>query len=128
MILLIVSVLLPRDVLFAQDGDGSFTPGEVRRDPMGFEMVYVPGATFEIGITPDRLREVCRDRGEDDLDHCVEVMEEDAGATFRETMVIPPFWIDRYEVTGEQFETVCQTMASSVRGSFPTFYFETCCA
>lgn len=113
-LLLIVCAFLPRNILVAQQEEGAYRPGEIRQDRLGFEMVYVPGAAFEIGISPDRLWEVCRDRGEVDLDHCVEIIGEYTGATFVETTDIPPFWIDHYEITGEQFEEVCQIMASSV--------------
>jgi formylglycine-generating enzyme required for sulfatase activity len=107
--LLLALIVLTPNLSHAQDG---FEPGEIRLDDYGFEMIYVPGATVEIGIAPDRLREYCRDYGESDPDYCVEVYEQDAGVTFVETVQLPSFWIDRYEVTAAQFQRLCASLST----------------
>lgn len=84
-------------------------PGVIRSDQLGIEMVYVPESTFVVGIEIDRLLEICEARGETDVDRCAQVIEEDTGATYTYTIEIDTFWIDRYEVTNEQFYQVCST-------------------
>ena len=106
-----VSLLLtifPQSNSTAAQG-GSIEPGTVMIDRTGAEMVYVPAATYVVGIEPERLMEVCEQRGESDIERCIQVIEEDTGATFTYTFDIPAFWIDRYEVTIEQFSQACTT-------------------
>lgn len=82
-------------------------PGAIMLDRVGIPMVYVPPATYVVGIDPVRLRELCDARGEADADRCVEIIEEDTGATYTYNVDLPAFWIDQYEVTIEQFSQVC---------------------
>jgi formylglycine-generating enzyme required for sulfatase activity len=112
-ILLIIIVLLFPNVGYTQDGENTFRPGEIKQDGMGFEMVYIPRTIFEVGISYDKLRAVCNNMGENDTERCIQIIEEDTGATFTQTVEIPSFWIDRYEVTVEQFKNICQKIEAS---------------
>lgn len=87
--------------------DAPFEPGTIVLDRVGIEMVYIPAASFVIGIDPVRLRELCEIRGESDADRCIEFIEEDTGATYTYTVDIPQFWIDRYEITIAEFNKHC---------------------
>jgi formylglycine-generating enzyme required for sulfatase activity len=98
-------VLVDKPATEAQDL--SFEPGAIMLDRAGIPMVYVPPARYMVGIDPVRLRELCEARGESDADRCVEIIEEDTGATYTYNVDLPAFWIDRYEVTIEQFSQVC---------------------
>jgi formylglycine-generating enzyme required for sulfatase activity len=87
--------------------------GDIIQDEFGVEMVYVPGGTFTLGIDKERLRLLCEQRGEDNPDRCVEIIQEDTGATYLRTVEIQPFWIDRFEVTIEQFNEFCGSNANT---------------
>lgn len=87
--------------------------GDIIQDEFGIEMVYVPGGTFTLGIDKEQLRLLCEQRGEDDPDRCVEIIEEDTGATYLHTVEIQPFWLDRFEVTIEQFNKLCGLNANT---------------
>jgi len=89
-------------------------PGSIAIDSSGVEMVYIPAVTFTVGIDKDRLLEVCK--REANLKRCVEIIEEDTGATYTYSVDLPGFWMDRYEVTNQQFEALC-------RASFYTFAY-----
>lgn len=89
--------------------DGEIPAGTVMVDRTGAEMVYVPAATYLVGIEPDRLMEVCEERGASNIEECVYIIEEYTGATLTYSVEIPAFWIDRYEVTVEQFSQRCTT-------------------
>jgi formylglycine-generating enzyme required for sulfatase activity len=66
-----------------------------------------PEQLWLTGIDSDTLRSVCEDRGEPNPDRCVQIITEDAGSTNTYSAQILSFWIDRYEVTIEQFVKVC---------------------
>lgn len=87
--------------------------GDIIQDENGIEMVYVPGATFTLGIDKERLRQLCEERGESNPDQCVAFIEEDTGATYLQTVEIQPYWIDRFEVTIEQFNKLCGLNANT---------------
>jgi formylglycine-generating enzyme required for sulfatase activity len=91
----------------AQDDEQNTEPGTVVQDRIGAEMVYAPAATFVVGIDQDRLLELCEGRGETNAERCVQIIEEDTGSTYTYTVDIPAFWIDRYEVTIQEFDEHC---------------------
>src|SRR5205823_3058522 len=87
-------------------------PTIVTKDFRGFEMVYVPSGRFEIGISHDGLYDVCLNVFKDgDDEHCrqlTEIIGRETGVVQTHTVELPPFWIDRYEVTIQQYQ-VCVT-------------------
>jgi formylglycine-generating enzyme required for sulfatase activity len=87
--------------------------GDIILDEFGIEMVYVPGGTFTLGIDAERLKSICEQNGENNSDRCVEIIREDTGATYLETVELQPFWIDRFEVTIEQFSEFCGVDANT---------------
>lgn len=110
MILCLISLglLISAEYLIAQNDDsGQVEAGAIETDWHGFEMVYVPGGSFEMGVDRDILRNLCIQWGEPDAERCVEVIEEDTGSTYMYSVEIQPFWIDRYEFTIEKFEELC---------------------
>jgi formylglycine-generating enzyme required for sulfatase activity len=90
----------------AQNWYDNFQPGTVI-DVDGFRMVYVPAATYEMGIDPDRLAGFCQQMGQSDIEECVEAVETNTGSTYTYAVNIPAFWLDQYEVTIAQFNAVC---------------------
>jgi formylglycine-generating enzyme required for sulfatase activity len=82
----------------------------VAKDFRGFEMVYVPGGTFQMGITRDSLDEIClnvlRDGDENDCNDLVDIIGSETGIFQTHSVELPSFWMDRYEVTIEQYQ-VC---------------------
>ncbi len=81
--------------------------GDIVRDRVGIEMVYVPSATFVMGVDSSRLLDLCEARDEPDAEQCVLDIQEDTGATLTYTVKIPAYWIDRYEVTIKEFNEHC---------------------
>jgi formylglycine-generating enzyme required for sulfatase activity len=104
----ILTTMLPMTILTLAQ---SHQAGDIKRDEYGVEMVYVPGGTFTLGIDAERLKALCEQRGEPDADQCVEIIREDSGATYLQTVEIQPFWIDRFEVTIELFNEFCGRVA-----------------
>ncbi|GIK64918.1 MAG: hypothetical protein BroJett018_27120 [Chloroflexota bacterium] len=92
---------------YAQD-DSTPTPepvGSVTKDGGGFEMVYVPSGVVEVGIDFDRLKEACSGLlPNDDPTRCAEIFGIEDGAANTYTVELEAFWIDRYEVTIEQYQ------------------------
>lgn len=88
----------------------SFAPEFVAKDFRGFEMVYVPGGKFEMGISRDALYQVCTTGAhgikETDCDQLVDIIGQNTGVFQTHTVELPSFWMDRYEVTIEQYR-VC---------------------
>lgn len=95
--------LLLSNITMAQ----SYEAGDVIQDEFGFELVYVPGGTYTMGISQEHLRQLCDQRGETNPNRCAEIIQDDTGATYQETVEIQPYWIDRFEVTIEQFQRLC---------------------
>ncbi len=87
--------------------------GDIILDEFGIEMVYVPSGTYTLGIDQEQLWVLCDQRGEPDPDQCVQIIQEETGATYRQTVDIQPFWIDRFEVTIEQFNEFCGLNANT---------------
>ncbi len=79
--------------------------GDIIRDESGIEMVYVPTGTFTLGIDANSLKSLCKQHGE--TEQCPEVIQEDSGATYLQSVDVKPFWLDRFEVSIEQFKKLC---------------------
>lgn len=77
-------------------------PGTVVKDYAGFEMVYVPEGTFQMGITPDAFRKLYTEQFQTDPEAQLQIMGE-AGIFDTYQATLGAFWIDRYEVTIEQY-------------------------
>ncbi len=80
----------------------------IAHDSRGFEMVYIPGGSVEMGTTRDSLLSICMNVLRDgDRSHCndlVGTMGEETDILQAHSVKIPPFWLDRYEVTIEQYK------------------------
>src|SRR5688572_7108574 len=70
----------------------------VATDHQGIEMVFVPGGTFELGASPETLASICIANGVDAACYSGE------GIEFIPDVQVQDFWIDRYEVTVEQYQ------------------------
>lgn len=81
----------------AQD-DPTPQPGEIAIDSLGFEMVYVPAGTFEMGIQQETLELLVGPLSES----IAELLTAD-GVFDVYNVDMYYFWIDRYEVTIEQY-------------------------
>lgn len=83
-------------------GDSGIEAGTVAKDSFGFEMVYVPSGEFEMGIQLDALEILNQQLG---IDTQLELEEyEFEGILNVYTANLPGFWMDRYEVTIEQYQ------------------------
>lgn len=86
------------------------SPEVVAKDFRGFEMVYVPGGKFEMGISRDALYHICITGAhgitETNCDQLVDIIGRDTGVFQTHSVELPGFWMDRYEVTIEQYQ-VC---------------------
>jgi formylglycine-generating enzyme required for sulfatase activity len=103
--------------LNAQDSTSTpIAPGTVVQDRWGIEMVYVPSGSFEMGIDRELFRELHSEDGifsfEDVYGEVNEtyfdlLINADAYSGFLDTYTVslPAFWIDRYEVTIQQYES-----------------------
>jgi formylglycine-generating enzyme required for sulfatase activity len=84
--------------------------GFIAEDRHGFEMVYVPAGSFEMGISEKEFRDLYASGGAlsrtphtFDTDSLVESWQP-SGIFDTYTAVLPGFWIDRYEVTVEKYQ------------------------
>lgn len=78
----------------------------VTQDFRGFEMVYIPGGKMDMGITSNGLLKICTNVFQDG-DECSALVDEvgkESGIFQVHTVNLQPFWIDRFEVTVEQYE------------------------
>jgi formylglycine-generating enzyme required for sulfatase activity len=97
---------LPQTTLLGQTTPTSIPAGTIVKDSSGYDMVYVPSGNFEMGITRDEYIKVCVDVLKATDRECVDLVdaiEEQAGKLHKQLIQIPSFWIDRYEVTIEQY-------------------------
>lgn len=97
---------LPPNV-YTQSAEDVLVAGTIRLDNAGVEMVYVPQATFEVGVEQSTLRSVCVQLGETNVERCIKIVAEDTAATYVYVEQIQSFWMDRYEVSIEQFIATC---------------------
>jgi formylglycine-generating enzyme required for sulfatase activity len=83
--------------------------GAIGIDRSGFEMVYVPTGTVEMGITRENFVELL-EKGvfpyatERDIE-LITLSYEHLGVYDPQTVALSAFWIDRYEVTIEQYQS-----------------------
>jgi len=87
----------------------AYAAGTVLKDQHGFDMNYVPSGNFEMGISYETFLQVCKAQFNFDKDTCLKDIG-NLGAFDPYTAKITAFWIDRYEVTIQQyqlFQAVC---------------------
>lgn len=93
--------------LRAQDDADSV--GEIATDRLGFEMVYVPSGTVQMGIDVDLFTELVTTGIFSEFSGINTIsIEESYGAFETYETTLQGFWIDRYEVTANQYETSYQ--------------------
>jgi formylglycine-generating enzyme required for sulfatase activity len=96
------------EISAAEASASQIAPGTIMKDARGVEMVFVPGGSFELGITPDDLTKFClvvlKDGDENHCKQMVNIIGEETGILDSQVIELPPFWIDRYEVTIEQYQ------------------------
>lgn len=99
----LLSVLssLSQPITLAAQSSASPLP-TIESSGYGTEMVYVLGGTVEIGASDEQILEACRIFEATDLTHCLNAVRSDYAQEAHEVDV-PPFWIDRYEVTNAAY-------------------------
>ncbi|MBX3065824.1 MAG: formylglycine-generating enzyme family protein [Anaerolineae bacterium] len=99
-------ISLPSSTVGGQEPVPTSIPiGTVVKDSLGVEMVYVPSGTFEFGVTQEQLQAFCKtELPEDNLEKCVITLGDDTGASDFSLITMASYWIDRYEVTIEQYQ------------------------
>ncbi|MBK8139260.1 MAG: hypothetical protein IPK52_26155 [Chloroflexi bacterium] len=80
--------------------------GTIVVDRTGVEMVYVPPSEYHVGIETDVLRKLCEERSEPPT-QCIQAIGDETGANYTYSTYLPGFWIDRYEVSNQQFDEQC---------------------
>jgi formylglycine-generating enzyme required for sulfatase activity len=98
----IVVTLLSLLVVPTTVAQGPPQVGEIALDPFGFEMVYVPSGTFEMGVDENTVRSLVTSLG----------FEYNSGFARPEifdtyTVRLEGYWIDRFEVTVAQYQAFC---------------------
>lgn len=88
--------------------------GEIFIDARNVEMVFVPEGYLTLGVPQHSLEILCEQLGEQDIERCVEIVHEDTGITSNPEVFVDAFWIDRYEVTIQQFSEFCSTVNNSI--------------
>jgi formylglycine-generating enzyme required for sulfatase activity len=102
------SLFLWSDVSKANMGQASitptFSPGSIATDYSGVEMVYVPGGQFEIGLSLENIRSLCRQEFSviEPYESCVSYLRQNTSALH--STEVASFWMDRYEITIKQFK------------------------
>ena len=87
--------------------ENSHTAGDIVTDQYGFEMVYVPSGTVQMGIDIDVFSElvttgIFSEFGGENLIP----LQEDAGVFETYETTVQGFWMDRYEVTVDEYERI----------------------
>jgi formylglycine-generating enzyme len=87
-----------------------YASGQIVIDAYGVEMVYAPGRTIHMGIDFNRATEFCQKyQTSSETEQCIGGLREYTGATYTDSVDIQSFWIDKYEMTYEVFNDLCQT-------------------
>ena len=91
--------------------------GTVRSDDLGFEMVYVPAGTVEMGIDRESFLELL-EQGSflqvPETQFSLIVSEFESQGVFTSiTVDLPAFWIDRYEATIQQYHSLFEVCIQS---------------
>ncbi|MBA3874533.1 MAG: SUMF1/EgtB/PvdO family nonheme iron enzyme, partial [Anaerolineae bacterium] len=124
-ITLLIASLFPLSRFLAQDSTPEATPtlaaGTVVTDAYGFDMVYVPAGTVEMGISRQQLTDFIQqgalgDDAKSQIDSYLNTAQEEA-VLDTVNVTLPAYWIDRYEVTIEQYQARAQDCLSSGRCS-----------
>jgi formylglycine-generating enzyme required for sulfatase activity len=104
---IIISQLLIFHIhIFSQDNTSDeIIPGTILEDDFGFEMIYVPSGTFQMGIDEEFFRELVVNGIFTDFANLDSIAREASYGVFEtyET-TLQSFWIDRYELTINQYE------------------------
>jgi formylglycine-generating enzyme required for sulfatase activity len=106
MILLLTSFIafsLNRDIDAQDVTPGALAAGTIAKDFAGFEMVYVPSGTFEMGVSVDEYRHLYQELINDEPSELGISIAGEVGIFDTYTVTLAPFWIDKYEVTIEQY-------------------------
>lgn len=81
--------------------------GSAIKDAEGFDMIYIPSGEFRMGIQTETLLKVCTDilkaGNEERCKTLTEIIRNEMGLSFRGSIPVPSFWMDRYEVTIEEY-------------------------
>ena len=109
---LLIVFLVPLQRFKAQENSSGLEAGTLAEDGDGFEMVYVPSATTQMGISRERLRSLIQQgvfgkAAQSDVKERDFLLNaaEDEGVLETIEVTVPAFWIDRYEVTIEQYKS-----------------------
>jgi formylglycine-generating enzyme required for sulfatase activity len=98
-----------------------FEPGTIEIDSYGFEMVYVPGGNFEMGIESERYSEGVRSGAFgsiwEEQEELVYDLIREQGVFDAYIPTVSNFWIDRYEVTIEQYNSFARLCMDTGRCS-----------
>jgi formylglycine-generating enzyme required for sulfatase activity len=106
----------------AQESETEFEPGAVVVDRLGFEMVYVPAGTVEMGVGREELVELLEqgaflaDMPESQISSIIRNYETQ-GVFDTIEVALPAFWIDRYEVTIQQYQPLSEVCIGTGRCS-----------
>jgi formylglycine-generating enzyme required for sulfatase activity len=85
------------------------TGGEIVTDPLGFEMIYVPSGTVQMGIDVDAFSDMVTTGIFSNFGGVNLIsLEEDSGVFETYETTLHGFWIDRYELTVNQYERISQ--------------------
>lgn len=100
LLMTVLSGVVLASPVFDTHAQGGDTPkvGDIVVDGLGFEMVYVPAGTFEMGIQQETLEALVGPLDEGAVEGFTDI-----GVFEAYTVDMYYFWIDRYEVTIEQY-------------------------
>jgi formylglycine-generating enzyme required for sulfatase activity len=95
--------------IMAQNNQSELDAGTIAVDRGGFEMVFVPPGTVEMGISRENLNMLIQQGAlgnipVSEIDMIMNAIEEQ-GVFDTITVNVPSFWIDKYEVSIEQYES-----------------------
>jgi formylglycine-generating enzyme required for sulfatase activity len=117
--IIIIFSLIPFSIFKAQESTTEPEVGTVATDLYGFEMVYVPAGTVEMGISREVLSDLIQqgalgDDAKSKVDEFLNTAQEE-GVLDTVNVALPAYWIDRYEVTIEQYQAGAGQCMSSER-------------
>jgi formylglycine-generating enzyme required for sulfatase activity len=118
-VLFVILSLYPLSNFKAQDTAADLAAGTVITDQYGFDMVYVPSGTVQMGISRESLTDLIQqgafgDDAKSQVDQFLNTAAEE-GVLDTVDVVLPAYWIDRYEVTIEQYQSRSESCISSGR-------------
>ena len=113
--ILFIVMLFPYTFLTnLQAQENSTIEGEIVTDRLGFEMVYVPSGTVQMGIDVDVFLDlvttgIFADFGGENLIS----LQKDSGVFETYEATVQGFWVDRYEVTVDKYERIVLQCSST---------------